>query len=415
MSDGKKILLIIGGGIAAYKSLELIRDLKLQNVDVRCILTESGSQFITPLSVQTLTENKVYQNLFSLTDENEIGHIELSRDADFVVVAPATANIIAKMRAGIADDLATTALIATDKPVVIVPSMNVRMWEHMATQSNVTELERRGIHIIGPEMGDMACNEYGMGRMSEPKKIAQTINQLFQKKNKILTEKSVPKKTQKKLFGRKAIVTSGPTIEEIDPVRYLTNHSSGRQGHAIAKALSEEGAETILVSGPTQLPDPVGVTVKHIKSASEMLLACKDSFPADIVVCAAAVADWRIANPNIEKIKKNGTLPKLDLLENPDILLQISQNVKDRPHLVIGFAAETKDLISNAQDKLLKKGCDWIIANDVSRETDTFGSNNNTVHIISKDGVETWPTLTKDAIGQKLSTRIATFLDGIQC
>ena len=257
-------------------------------------------------------------------------------------------------------------------------------------------------------MGDMACGEYGMGRMSEPKTIADSIDKMFQNRNKI------SRKIKKKLIGRKAIVTSGPTNEKIDPVRYLTNHSSGRQGHAIAKALSEEGAETILVSGPTQLPDPVGVTVKHIKSASEMLSACKESLPADIVICAAAVSDWGIANPNMEKIKKNENLPKIDLIENPDILLQISQRVNNRPHLVIGFAAETNDLVTNAQSKLLKKGCDWIIANDVSPEADVFGSNNNTVHIISKDGVEAWPTLTKDAIGQKLSIRIAEFLKGVQ-
>ena len=414
MSDGKKILLIISGGIAAYKSLELIRELKLQDINVRCILTEAGGQFITPLSVQTLTEDKVYQNIFSLTDENEIGHIELSRDADFVVVAPATANIIAKMRAGIADDLATTALIATDKQVIIVPSMNVRMWEHVATQSNIAELEQRGIHLIGPELGDMACGEYGLGRMTEPNKIAEIINRMYREGNDILDESAGSKNTRKKLFGRKAIVTSGPTKEKIDPVRYLTNDSSGRQGHAIAKALSEEGAETVLVSGPTQLPDPAGVTVKHINSASEMLSACEESLPADIVICAAAVADWRIANPKLEKIKKKGSLPKLDLIENPDILLKISQRPKNRPHLVIGFAAETTDLISNAQSKLIKKGCDWIIANDVSPDANTFGNKNNSVHFISKDGVEAWPTLSKDAIGQKLSTRIATYLEDIR-
>ena len=413
MSNGKKVLLIISGGISAYKSLELIRELKVRNIKVRCILTTAGSQFVTPLSVEALTGDKVYQDLFSLTEKNEMGHIELSRDADLIVIAPATANIIAKMRAGIADDLATTALIATDKSVLIAPSMNVRMWEHASTQSNMMELQQRGINVIGPETGDMACGEYGVGRMSEPLSIAQKINEVLLENKGMLQSQIITKTKPMKLVGRKAIVTSGPTKEAIDPVRYLTNHSSGRQGHAIAKALSEQGAETILISGPTQLPSPSGVTVKHVNSALEMLAACKEFLPADIVICAAAVADWRIANPNINKIKKNGELPVLELIENPDILLQISQLTKNRPYLVIGFAAETQDLIKNAQAKLSKKGCDWIMANDVSPETGTFGSEKNTIHIISKDGVEAWPTLTKEIIGQKISIRIAEFLDGL--
>ena len=413
MANGKKVLLIISGGISAYKSLELIRELKVGNIKVRCILTKAGSQFVTPLSVEALTGDKVYQDLFSLTEKNEMGHIELSRDADLIVIAPATANIIAKMRAGIADDLATTALIATDKSVLIAPSMNVRMWEHASTQSNMMELQQRGINVIGPETGDMACGEYGVGRMSEPLSIAQKINEVLLENKGMLQNQIITKTKAMKLVGRKAIVTSGPTKEAIDPVRYLTNHSSGRQGHAIAKALSEQGAETILISGPTQLPSPSGVTVKHVNSALEMLAACKEFLPADIVICAAAVAVWRIANPNINKIKKNGELPVLELIENPDILLQISQLTKNRPHLVIGFAAETQDLIKNAQAKLSKKGCDWIMANDVSPETGTFGSEKNTIHIISKDGVEAWPTLTKEIIGQKISIRIAEFLDGL--
>ena len=413
MANGKKVLLIISGGISAYKSLELIRELKVRNIKVRCILTKAGSQFVTPLSVEALTGDKVYQDLFSLTEKNEMGHIELSRDADLIVIAPATANIIAKMRAGIADDLATTALIATDKSVLIAPSMNVRMWEHASTQSNMMELQQRGINVIGPETGDMACGEYGVGRMSEPLSIAQKINEVLLENKGMLQNQIITKTKPMKLVGRKAIVTSGPTKEAIDPVRYLTNHSSGRQGHAIAKALSEQGAETILISGPTQLPSPSGVTVKHVNSALEMLAACKEFLPADIVICAAAVADWRIANPNINKIKKNGELPVLELIENPDILLQISQLTKNRPYLVIGFAAETQDLIKNAQAKLSKKGCDWIMANDVSPETGTFGSEKNTIHIISKDGVEAWPTLTKEIIGQKISIRIAEFFDGL--
>ena len=408
MSDGKRVLLIITGGISAYKSLELIRELKLNNIRARCILTTAGSQFVTPLSLKTLTEDQVYQDLFSLTDTNEIGHIELSRDANLIVVAPATANIIAKMRTGIADDLATTTLIATDKPVLIAPSMNVRMWEHPATQSNIMKLRHRGVYTIGPESGDMACGEHGIGRMSEPQAIAQKINEILLNDNQ--TTKNIE---QKSLVGRKAIVTSGPTIEKIDPVRYLTNHSSGRQGHAIAKALAEQGANTVLVSGPTQLPDPSGVTVKRVDSAREMLSACKKFLPADIVICAAAVADWHIANPNPKKIKKNAALPVLEFVENPDILMAISQLTKNRPHLVVGFAAETQDLIKNAKVKLSQKGCDWIVANDVSANTGTFGGELNTVNIISKTGVEAWPTLTKEVVGQKLSTRISTFLESL--
>ena len=303
MVSGKRVLLIIAGGIAAFKSLELIRNLRRRDIAVRCILTQAGSQFVTPLSLAALTEDKVYQDLFSLTDESEMGHIELSRDADLVVVAPATANILAKMRAGIADDLATTALLATDKPVYVAPAMNVRMWEHAASQDNIAVLQERGVKIIGPEEGDMACGEYGLGRMSEPETIAEAIENFF-------LEAGQP--NTKSLIGKKAIVTSGPTHEAIDPVRYLANHSSGRQGHAIAKALAAEGAETVLVSGPTQLPDPGGVTVKHVQSAEDMLAACQAALPADIVVCAAAVADWRIDNPPLEKIKKNGSLPSLN-------------------------------------------------------------------------------------------------------
>ncbi len=403
MDSGKRVLLIISGGIAAYKSLELIRDLRRRGLAVRCILTEAGSQFVTPLSLAALTEDKVYQDLFSLTDENEMGHIELSRDADLVVVAPATASLLAKMRTGIADDLATTALLATDKPVYVAPSMNVRMWEHAATQENIAVLQERGVKIIGPKEGDMACGEYGMGRLSEPAVIAEEIQDFF----KLAGQNS----QNKSLIGKKAVVTSGPTHEAIDPVRYIANRSSGRQGHAIAKALAAEGAETILISGPTQLPDPAGVTVKHVTSAEDMLAACEASLPADIVVCAAAVADWRIAEPPKEKIKKNGALPSFDLVENPDILATLSQKSKSRPELVIGFAAETEDVVKHAKAKLAKKGCDWIVANDVSPETGTFGGSNNTVHIISADGIEDWPTLSKEDVGLRLTRRIATYLE----
>tara|TARA_B100000315_G_scaffold254994_1_gene297241 strand:+ start:6193 stop:7413 length:1221 start_codon:yes stop_codon:yes gene_type:complete len=402
MESGKRVLLIISGGIAAYKSLELVRDLRRRDIAVRCILTDAGSQFVTPLSLAALTEDKVYQDLFSLTDESEMGHIELSREADLVVVAPATANILAKMRSGIANDLATTALLATDKQVIVAPAMNVRMWKHAATQENITILQERGVQVIGPEEGDMACGEYGMGRMSEPAALVEAIENFFH---------NAGQAPQKSLIGKKAIITSGPTHEAIDPVRYLANHSSGRQGHAIAKALAELGAETVLVSGPTQLADPMGVTVQHVKSAEDMLAACEAALPADIVVCAAAVADWRVANPPSEKIKKNGALPSLDLVENPDILANVSQLDKDRPALVIGFAAETEDVIAYAQAKLAKKGCDWIVANDVSPETGTFGGKNNTVHVIDAETIEDWPTLSKEGVGQKLAARIAIHLE----
>ena len=411
MSRGKRVLLIISGGIAAYKSLELVRELQTLDIKVRCILTRAGSQFVTPLSLQTLTEDTVYQDLFSLTDENEMGHIELSRDADLLVIAPATANIIAKMRAGISDDLATTTLIATDKPIAVAPAMNVRMWEHPSTRENIAEIKKRGVHVIGPEKGNMACGDYGMGRMTEPQSISKKIISILDDNDNLNTTEIITAKNPKKLAGLKAIVTSGPTNEAIDPVRYITNHSSGRQGHAIAKALFEQGAETILVSGPTQLPDPKDIDVKHVKTAVEMLSACEECLPADIVVCAAAVADWRISNLKKNKIKKNGTLPNLSLIENPDILKYISQLSKDRPQIVIGFAAETTNIITNAKTKLSQKGCDWIVANDVSSKFDVFGSKNNSVHIISKEGVETWPTLTKTAIGEKLSLKIANFLE----
>jgi phosphopantothenoylcysteine decarboxylase/phosphopantothenate--cysteine ligase len=401
MNKRKRVLLIITGGIGAYKSLDLIRDLRSRNIAVRCILTNGGKQFVTPLSIAALTEDKVYQKLFSLTDENEMGHIKLSRNADLIVIAPATANLIAKMRAGIADDLATTTLLATDKPVFVAPSMNVRMWEHPANQENIAILKKRGVQVIGPEKGDMACGESGTGRMSEPQTIAELIQSFFVS----------AKHTKKRLVGKKAVVTSGPTHEAIDPVRYIGNYSSGRQGHAIAKALADQGAETTLVSGPTQLLDPLGTTVKHVTSAKDMLAACKAELPADIVVCAAAVADWYIANPSEQKVKKLAGLPTLNLAENPDILAQLSLKNKRRPAIVIGFAAETQSIITHAKAKLAKKGCDWIIANDVSPETGTFGSNHNAIHIISAEGIESWPTLSKDVIGQRLTDRIITFLE----
>ena len=398
MNQGKRVLLIVAGGIAAYKSLELIRLLRARDISVRCVLTSAGARFVTPLSLASLSEDKVYEDLFELTGENEMGHIEFSRDADLLVVAPATADILAKMRAGIADDLATTTLLATDKPVMVAPAMNVRMWEHAATRENMAVLRERGILEIGPDEGDMACGEYGFGRMSEPTAIAEAIEFFFQ--------------TSDRLKGRRAIVTSGPTVEAIDPVRYIANRSSGRQGHAIARALAAQGAETVLVTGPTTLPDPNHMTVVHVNSADEMLKATQDALPADIVVCAAAVADWRVDRQADRKIKKNGSVPDLKLVENPDILATLSSASPDRARLVVGFAAETGDVVDQAAAKRAKKGCDWIIANDVSPETGTFGGGDNTVHVIDDAGVEDWPTMSKEQVGARLAARIADHLAG---
>lgn len=398
MNQGKKVLLIVAGGIAAYKSLELIRLLRARGISVRCVLTRAGAMFVTPLSLSSLSEDKVYEDLFELTGESEMGHIEFSRDADLLVVAPATADILAKMRAGIADDLATTTLLATDKPVLVAPAMNVRMWEHAATRENMEVLRERGVLEVGPDEGDMACGEYGFGRMSEPAAIAEAIGFFFQ--------------TSDRLKGRRAIVTSGPTVEAIDPVRYIANRSSGRQGHAIARALAAEGAETVLVTGPTTLPDPANMTVVHVNSADEMLKATQDALPADIVVCAAAVADWRVDRRADRKIKKNGGTPDLKLVENPDILATLSSASPNRARLVVGFAAETGDVIDQAAAKRAKKGCDWIVANDVSPETGTFGGGDNTVHVIDDAGVEDWPTMSKERVGARLAARIADHLAG---
>ena len=393
MPDSKRVLLIVAGGIAAYKSLELIRFLTARGIGVRCILTASGAEFVTPLSLAALSADKVYRDLFSLTDESEMGHIQLSRSADLVVVAPATADILAKMRAGLADDLATTALLATDKPVMVAPAMNVRMWEHKATQDNIRVLAERGVMFVGPEDGPMACGEFGMGRMSEPAAIAEAIEDFFG--------------AHQRLKGMRALVTSGPTYESIDPVRYIANHSSGKQGHAVARALAAAGAETILVSGPTQLPNPAGVIMRNVRSADEMLAACQAEQSLDIVVCAAAVADWKIKNASDQKIKKNGKgLPVLELAENPDILATLSRANKRAP-LVIGFAAETENVVAQAIEKRRTKGCDWIVANDVSPGTGTFGGDANTVHVIDASGVENWPRLDKEEVARRLTLRIA--------
>ncbi|WP_437359886.1 bifunctional phosphopantothenoylcysteine decarboxylase/phosphopantothenate--cysteine ligase CoaBC [Inquilinus limosus] len=396
----RRILLVIAGGIAAYKSLDLIRRLRERGARVRCILTKSATEFVTPLAVAALTEDKVYGELFSLTDESEMGHIRLSRDADLLVVAPATANILARMAAGLADDLATTALLATDKPVLAAPAMNVRMWEHPATRDNLALLQRRGTRVVGPNQGEMACGEYGFGRMAEPLEIVAAVEAYFAEVDRFGTGGP--------LKGRHAIVTSGPTHEPIDPVRYIANRSSGKQGHAIAAALHQAGARVTLVTGPTHEPPPPGVTVVPIETADEMMAACRAALPADIAVCAAAVADWRVAAPSGQKIKKGaGGPPALALAENPDILATLSAPGPDRPALVVGFAAETQDVVAHAQAKRARKGCDWILANDVSPGTQAFGGDSNILHLITAGGAETWPRLSKADIGTRLAGAIA--------
>jgi phosphopantothenoylcysteine decarboxylase/phosphopantothenate--cysteine ligase len=395
---GKRILLVIAGGIAAYKCLELIRLLRERGGRTRCLLTRAGAEFVTPLALAALSEDKVYQDLFSLTDESEMGHIRLSRDADLVVVAPATANILARMATGVADDLATTALLATDKPVLCAPAMNVRMWLHPATQANVATLTARGVRFVGPGDGDMACGEFGPGRLAEPEEIAAAIGRELA--------------GAAALAGVRAIVTSGPTREPLDPVRYISNRSSGRQGHAIAAALARSGAETTLVSGPTALADPPGTRVVRIETAREMLAACESALPADVAVCAAAVSDWRAAECAAHKLKKEpgAAPPALALAENPDVLATLSGLGNRRPRLVVGFAAETTEVVAHAIAKRRRKGCDWILANDVSPATGVFGGDRNTVHLISASGVEDWPEMSKEDVAERLVSRIASAL-----
>lgn len=405
MLHGKRILLIVAGGIAAFKSLELIRRLRERGAAVRCVLTEAGARFVTPLSLQALSEDRVYGDMFSLTDESEMGHIQLSRDADLLVVAPATANILARMASGLADDLAATVLLATDKPVLAAPAMNVRMWTHAATVANVETLKKRGVTFVGPNDGAMACNEHGPGRMSEPAEIVAAIETMLEASRAPLAQS---------LAGKRALVTSGPTREAIDPVRYISNHSSGKQGHAIAAALAHLGAEVTLVSGPVAVADPAGVRTVHVDSADQMLAACLAAGAIDVAVCAAAVADWKVAKPADAKIKKKAgaAAPPLELTPNPDILATLSRPGPRRPALVVGFAAETENLVANAVDKRGRKGCDWIVANDVSPATGTFGGERNTVHLISGAGVENWPTLTKDEVAGRLAGRIALHFAG---
>ncbi|NQV81309.1 MAG: bifunctional phosphopantothenoylcysteine decarboxylase/phosphopantothenate--cysteine ligase CoaBC [Alphaproteobacteria bacterium] len=400
MLTGKRVLLVISGGIAAFKALDLIRRLRAEGCTVRCIMTAAAGEFVTPLSVAALSAQPVYQDIFSLKDESEMGHIQLSREADLVVVAPATANIIAKMAAGIADDLASTTLLATDKPILIAPAMNVRMWHHAATQRNVDTLRRDGVRIVGPARGELADGESGEGRLVEPADLVTAIADALGE---------IGDATPRALAGRRALVTSGPTHEPIDPVRYIANRSSGRQGHAIAAALARLGAETILVSGPTDLPDPPGVTVRAVENARAMLAACEAALPVDVAVCAAAVADWRVATETEAKIKKSGAPPQLTLVENPDILATLSRHPDRRPTLVVGFAAETDAVAQNAAAKRVRKGCDWIVANSVAAGA-TFGADDNTVSVIDAAGQEDWPRLSKVEVAERLAARIAKSL-----
>ncbi|MGE3782407.1 MAG: bifunctional phosphopantothenoylcysteine decarboxylase/phosphopantothenate--cysteine ligase CoaBC [Alphaproteobacteria bacterium] len=398
MLDGRRILLIIAGGIAAYKSLELIRRLREQGAAVRVVMTDAARQFVTPLSVASLSEDKVYGELWSLTDESEMGHIRLSREADLLVVAPATADLIARMAAGLADDLAATTLLASDKQVLIAPAMNAMMWAHPATQANLATLKARGVLQVGPGAGELACGEVGYGRMAEPAEILAAIARIL----------APDRPLDKLLAGRRALVTSGPTREPIDPVRYLSNHSSGKQGHAIAAALAALGADTVLVSGPTQEPTPSGVRLVAVESARQMLAASEATLPVDVAVMAAAVSDWRVETEAGQKLKKDGNgPPMLRLVENPDILATIASRHNDRPSLVVGFAAETENVVANAIEKRRRKRCDWILANDVSPGTGTFGGDRNTIHLVDGDGVEDWPVMTKTEVAARLADRIA--------
>jgi phosphopantothenoylcysteine decarboxylase/phosphopantothenate--cysteine ligase len=405
----KRVLLIIGGGIAAYKSLFLIRVLAKRGIATRVILTRGGSEFVTPLSAGALSGDKVYSDLWNLTDEAEMGHIELSRSADLVVVAPVTANLLAQAAHGLAGDLATTTLLATDKRVLFAPAMNVRMWEHPATQRNIQTLRDDGQLFIGPDSGAMACGEFGDGRMAEPEAIADAIEQALKGVTHIDGEK-----TALPLKGKKALVTAGPTREPIDPVRFLSNHSSGKQGFAIAGALAELGAEVTLISGPVHLPCPIGVKRVDIETAEEMMSAVQNALPTDIFISVAAVADWRPAKYTGLKVKKdtlNDGPPPLKLMENPDILATVSRMEQGRPGLVIGFAAETNDVVENARAKRLRKGCDWIVANDVSG--DVMGGDHNKMIVVSDDTEVEWPRLDKQAAARKLAAKISEALTGL--
>ncbi|GHC65725.1 bifunctional phosphopantothenoylcysteine decarboxylase/phosphopantothenate--cysteine ligase CoaBC [Neogemmobacter tilapiae] len=397
MLQGKRVLLIIGGGIAAYKALELIRLLRKEGAGVTPVLTKAAAEFVTPLSVGALAGEKVYSDLFDLTDEAEMGHIQLSRVADLIVVAPATADLMAKAAHGLAGDLASTLLLATDTPVLMVPAMNVRMWLHAATQRNLEMLRSDGVRILGPDEGEMACGEFGPGRMAEPAAILAAVQDALQ---------AGP------LAGKHVIVTSGPTHEPIDPVRYIANRSSGAQGTALARALAGLGAKVTFVTGPASVPPPEGVTVVRVETAAQMLGAVQAALPADAAVFAAAVADWRVQNAAQHKMKKDGSgqPPALQFAENPDILATVSQMQAGRPRLVVGFAAETEKVLDHATAKRLRKGCDWIVANDVSPETGIMGGDENAVTLITDKGAESWPRTGKDMVARRLAERIAEAL-----
>lgn len=400
---GKKhVLLIIGGGVAAYKSLFLIRELARRGIGSEVVISKAGQEFVTPLSASSLSGKPVFTDLFSLFDEAEMGHIELSRSADLVVVAPATADMIAKLAGGLANDLASTTLLATDKLVLMAPAMNVRMWEHASTQRNIKTLKDQGVLFVGPDKGDMACGEYGFGRMAEPATIADAIEAALQGDTRIDAFDGQP------LSGKHILVTAGPTREPIDPVRYLSNRSSGKQGYAIAQACAKLGARVSLVSGPVALKAPLGVELVKVETAEDMLSACARALPADVFISVAAVADWRPASSHGKKMKKDADAPStLQLVENPDILKTLS-TIENRPELVVGFAAETHDVLKYAKAKLQKKRCDWIVANDVSG--DVMGGENNTMHIVTKDGVKSWPELSKSAAALRLARNIAKAL-----
>ncbi|GBD41134.1 Coenzyme A biosynthesis bifunctional protein CoaBC [bacterium HR39] len=397
-----RILLVISGGIAAYKCLELIRRGRERGLAFRCVTTRAAEQFVTPLALAALSGEKVYRELFSLVDETEIGHIRLSREADLVVVAPATADLLARMANGLADDLASTLLLATDRPVLVAPAMNPRMWEHPATRRNVERLRADGVRFVGPEPGDMACGEEGVGRMAEPATILEAIEGLL-----------AEIRGEARLGGVRVLVTSGPTREPLDPVRFFSNRSSGRQGHAIAAAFARAGARVTLVSGPVCLPDPPGVHTVHVETAREMLDACLAALPVEVAVCAAAVSDWRPAHAAAEKIKKRPGLPPpaIELAENPDILATLSGLSEGRPRLVVGFAAETERVVDNAREKLARKGCDLILANDVSPETGVLGGERNRIVVVERDGrVEPWPELSKEEVARRIVDLVAARL-----
>jgi phosphopantothenoylcysteine decarboxylase/phosphopantothenate--cysteine ligase len=399
--ESKRILLIIGGGIAAYKSLELIRRLKERGAKPRAVMTRAAQEFITPLAVGAILGERAFTDLFDPASEFDIGHIGLARDTDLLVVAPATADLMAKMAGGHADDLASTVLLATDKRILLAPAMNPFMWSHPATQRNLARLVEDGAHTVGPNEGEMAeAGEAGVGRMAEPEQIVSAIEGF-----------TVALPQTKPLKGRRVLVTSGPTREPIDPVRYISNRSSGRQGHALARAAAQAGADVVLIAGPVELADPGGVKTVHVESAREMLTATEAALPVDVAIFAAAVADWRVAAQAGEKLKKTNGKSSIDLVENPDILATIARH-KQRPKLVIGFAAETEKLLDNARAKLKAKGCDWIVANDVSAEKGVFGGAQNTVHLVTADGVEDWPLQSKEAVADGLVRRIADALNG---